>query len=193
MTTLDLEQVLKFCIKNRMTINEFFTLYMLARRDFDQSDSRSLSRQYLARCGKMDVAVIDSLVNKGYLEDMNSPGEFYPMMMMLKPLADKIFVETEMASEIWDKYPATFPLNGKGSSFLARAGGDKDEIVELYLKKINYSLVKHQFVMEQLGRYIEMVKRGELNGHKIGDWIRAEMWDTVAATNQQTTDYGRDI
>jgi hypothetical protein len=49
--------------------------------------------------------------------------------------------------------------------------------------------------MKQLEKYKILVNEGKLNGHKISDWIRMELWDSIkefetekevnAGTNEQ--------
>lgn len=167
-------------------------MFLLARNDFQMPDKKALGRQYILEVGKFNSNVVPRLIEKGFVENFNSPGEFFPDMLVLCGPAHERFIDATRASEIWSSYPATFTLNGKGSRFLARAGGDKDELIYLYLTKINHSATKHEFVMTQLKKYVELVERGEINGHKIGDWIRGEMWDTVAAIEQKGGDFGTD-
>lgn len=86
----------------------------------------------------------------------------------------------EMAEELWDKYPAAFPL-GDGAMFIARKGPDKHEVLKLYLERIGFDSEKHQFVMKQLDTYTKMVFDRKINGHRIHDWISNEMWDIVTS------------
>jgi len=86
----------------------------------------------------------------------------------------------EMAEELWDKYPAAFPL-GDGGMFIARKGPDKHEVLKLYLERIGFDSEKHQFVMKQLDTYTKMVFDRKINGHRIHDWISNEMWDIVVS------------
>jgi hypothetical protein len=84
----------------------------------------------------------------------------------------------EMAEELWNAYPAAFPLGG-GGMFIARKGTDKHEILKLYLERIDNSREKHEFVLEQLKVYVRLVLNQKINGHRIHDWISNEMWDMI--------------
>lgn len=138
---------------------------------------------------------IRNLVDRELVLNYNSPGEYLPEMFILTPEMDKVFVNHEMAEELWNTYPKTFRLSEKGSRFIARGGGDKDEILVMYLKKINFSTDKHLFVMEQLSHYISLVDSGQLNGYKLIDFIRQELWDTIHGIKSEQTQgsHGRDI
>lgn len=190
---LDGEEALRYCLKNGVTIEQFFIMYLLARNDFHLPDKQSLGKSYIHKIGMFDADAIENLVKRGFVENFNAPHEYYPEMFMLTPVSREQFLDFERAQELWEAYPVTFPLGDKGSRFIARAGGDKDELLNLYLQKINHSVSKHEFVLHQLARYQQMVIRNEVNGHKLGDWIRQEMWDTIAAIKEEGGNFGKDI
>lgn len=182
-------------MKNRITIEQFFILYLLARNDFNLPDKQSMGKAYIAQFGMFGDSVVQDLVRKGFLENFNSPGEYWPELFMLTPPAQAQFASAEMTEELWTRYPATFRLGDKGTKFIAKAGGDRDELLADYLRRINNSTPKHRFAMTQLDRYVKLVNNGEVNGHKIGDWIRQEMWDTVAeiGSQQEGGSFGKDF
>jgi hypothetical protein len=84
----------------------------------------------------------------------------------------------EMAEELWDAYPVMFPLSG-GGSFIARKGGDKIEILKMYLERIENSPEKHEFVLQQLIVFSKMVYAGKVNGVRIQEWVTNELWDSI--------------
>lgn len=170
-------------------------MYLIARNDFNLSEKRSLGKMYINEIGMFSDGAIKDLVTRGFLENFNSAGEFYPELYMLTSLSRTQFASFEMAEEMWENYPVTFRIGEKGARFIARAGGDKEELLSDYLRRINYSSPKHLHAQHQLSRYKTFVDRGELNGYKIGDWIRQEMWDTIAAygEEQKGGDFGKDI
>lgn len=193
---LEGEDVLEFCITQKVSIEQYFFMYLIARSDFHQSDKASLGRQYIKLGYVFKPEVIRDLEKRGFIDDLNSPGQYFPELYMLKEKVQRVFANYEMAEELWETYPATFRLGAGGQRFVARAGGDKDELLALYLKKINFSAKKHGFVMEQLRRYVSMVDSAEINGYKLGDFIRQELWDTVARITEEKSkggDFGRDI
>lgn len=191
----DDESVMEFCITHRLTVEQYFFLYTLARKDFHKSDKNSILRRYIKEVGKFSIDAIFTLVEKGFVDDMNSPGEAYPELFMLSAKARQLFADYDMAEDLWNAYPVTFPLYDKGTRFLARSGGDKEELCNEYLRRIKNSTSKHNFVIEQLEVYKGLVNRGELNGYKISDWIRMELWDSVKDYNKDKTEgaFGKDI
>jgi hypothetical protein len=84
----------------------------------------------------------------------------------------------EMAEELWDAYPGTFPLSD-GGMFIARKGPDKHEVLSTYLQRINHDKEKHEYVLQQLKVYVKLVLERKINGHRIYDWISNEMWDII--------------
>jgi len=115
------------------------------------------------------------------------------MYMIPDSIANNLFLTEDRAEELWNTYPVTFPIYSKDAKFLARTGGAKDEILDLYRKKVK-SVKKHKYVLEQLKAYVYMVNNNEIHGMKIVDFIRQEIWDSVADMQQEKgkTDFGRD-
>lgn len=188
------EEIIQFCIRHRITVEQYFFMWLIVRKDWTLPTRRSLAKQYLQAVGPFDEDVIQDLVDRGFLEDFNPSGESKPEMYMVRDDKMESFYADESAGEqLWNAYPATFPLSN-GGSFIARAGGDKDELILTYLKKIRNNPNRHAFVMKQLERYKEKVKKGETNGHKISDWIATEMWNTIAEMDEnKTVKFGKDI
>ena len=193
---LEGEDVLKICIQHRITIEQYFVLYLISRRDFHKADNQSLGKQYLLTFGMFKPDIVGDLIERGFIDDFNSPGQFYPEMYVLKDEMNRIFAYEDMADEFYEAYPPTFKLGDKGSRFIARAGGDKDEMLQLYLKKINFSVKKHEQVLKVIPYYVQMVDNGEINGYKLIDFIKQELWDVIidmAKEQKKGVDYGRDI
>lgn len=188
------EEVIGFCLRYRITVSQYYLLYLVARKDFHKTYEESLAKRYLKEIQKFEHADMLDLVDKEFLENMNSPGESLPELFMLKEHAFKLFIDEDMGEDLWEKYPPTFPLSG-GQSFLARAGGDKNEILADYRRRIDYSAPKHFHVMKKLGIYIGLVKAGKLNGHKISDWIKMQVWESIEDLEKETEGggFGTDI
>lgn len=188
------EDVIAFCIRYKIKVTQYYFMYLLARKDFYKTYKDSLGKQYLTEIEQFTHEDMLDLVEKGFIEDMNSPGETLPELFMLKEEALRLFVDEDLAEELWNKYPPTLRLSG-GARFVARAGGSKEEVLALYRNKIDYRRDKHDFVMEQLDKYIQYVDAGKINGHKISDWIKMEVWDTIAemVELERTESFGEDI
>ncbi len=188
------EEIISFCIRHRITVQQYFFMWLLVKKDWVLPMRKSLAKQYLQVCGEFDMEDIEDLVERGFIEDFNPPGESKPEMYMVRDDKMESFFADESAGEqLWNAYPATFPLSN-GGSFIARAGGDKDDLIQIYLKKIKNNPNRHAFVMKQLERYKEKVKKGETNGHKISDWIATEMWNAVSEMEEtKQAKFGKDI
>jgi hypothetical protein len=181
------ETILRYCIDNHITVAQYFFLYLVARRDYHLPVAESLLKQYVEVVQVFDAKDVGVLERAGFLIDLNNPGHYYPEMFALADKAKDLFVSYSMAEELWEHYPVTFPLYDKGSVFLSRTGGDKEDLMDEYMRRIDYNAEIHRFVLEQLEIYKDLVRRGKMNGYKISDWIRMELWKEVAAYIRQGT------
>lgn len=160
--------ILERCEKNKLTISEYFTLYTVSQ-------------------GKKPLMLEDlkSLHEKGFVN-------YYDIMNFeLTEKGEDIF-KVSFGEELWNRYPAIFPMGG-GKSFLARTGGDKMVLCELYHSRINNSEEIHNEVLKQLDRYIKMVNSGKIHGNKIITWIVESMWEQIAEIPEDDGDFKTDI
>ena len=135
-----------------------------------------------------------TLMKEGYLDDFNTGSNSYPEYYMLTPSAERIFATTNQGEEMWDAYPAFFPMHGKGTNFAGRSGGDKNHVISEYLKRIGNSTKKHKFVMKQITHFKNLVDRGITHGLKISDFVKTEFWDSVVEFPDETSDgLGRNL
>ena len=188
----DDESVIRFCIDNKITVRQYFFLYLILQKDF--SKESSLARKYVNLVEPFPQEEVEDLVEKGFLEDFNSPAQMLPEMYMIPDsIANSLFLTEDKAEELWNTYPVTFPIYSKDAKFLARTGGAKDDILDLYRKKVK-SLKKHNYVLEQLKDYVLMVNNNEIHGMKIIDFIRQEIWDSVRDMKKEkgNTDFSTD-
>ena len=82
----------------------------------------------------------------------------------------------------------------RGTNFIARAGADKNHVISEYLTRIGRSSKKHKFVMEQLSKYKSLIKRRLINGYKISDFVKMELWDVIASLDAGSdAEFGRDL
>lgn len=171
-------------------------MWLLLRKDWNKPYGESLARQYL-KVTKFTMEDMADLEERGYVVNMNTPPSTLPELYLVNEnIANEIFAGEDAGEELWRAYPATFPLSN-GSSFVARGGGDKDELIAEYLRRINNSPSKHSFVMKQVSRYKELVAQGKINGHKLSDFISMELWETIAEIGRELkvkkTGFGRDL
>lgn len=180
------DEVIEFCIANGVNIRQYFIMYLLSRKDFERKDS--YLRRYIHTVEDFPLQDVKDLEEKGFIEDFNNPGETYPAAFMLTPKANEVFVTDDIAQELWDKYPTTFPLSS-GGNFMARVG-DRDELMGLYLKKIKNSRKQHDRVMLLLDCYIELVDQGKINGTKLSNFITHHIWEVVEDIKQKEDENG---
>lgn len=181
----DDKEVILTCIKQRVSVEQYFLMWLIRRRDFYLPEDKSLLKQYVKLVRQFKIEDVQDLVEKEFLDDFNSPGESIPDLYMLKPKSDIFFTNEDSGEELFEEYPVTFPLYDKGAHFLARTGGDKKDLIDEYEKRIKYNRKKHEFVIKQLKAYKVLVKEGKINGYKIADWIRQELWDSIAIFQKQ--------
>lgn len=190
------KEVIEFCIRHRIKVEQYFFMWLLLRKDWNKPYGESLARQYL-KVTKFTMEDMADLEERGYVVNMNTPPSTLPELYLVNEnIANEIFAGEDAGEELWRAYPATFPLSN-GSSFVARGGGDKDELIAEYLRRINNSPSKHSFVMKQVSRYKELVAQGKINGHKLSDFISMELWETIAEIGRELkvkkTGFGRDL
>lgn len=188
---MSIDEMTKICFMHDLDIEQVLLLYMLAEKNYDES---SLLFKYVDQFGKFSQNKIGNLIKEGFLDDFNSPGKTLPEMYVLTDKATRIFATEDMGEELWNSYPATFPIADRGTNFIARAGADKNHVISEYLTRIGRSAKKHRFVMEQLKKYTALIERRLINGYKISDFVKMEIWDVIASLDQEPdVSFGRDL
>jgi hypothetical protein len=99
-------------------------------------------------------------------------------MFVITDKGDELFATYIMGKEFWDAFPKMLPISG-GGKFVSRAGIEEEELIELYLKKIEYDPVKHFDAMRRMMIWTHRVNRGEINGCKVGDFVRQKIWEVI--------------
>jgi hypothetical protein len=182
------EQVLDWCIENGVTVEQYLFMYFLIENAFHKPFHESYARRYVKKFGLFKAEIVQDLVERGYVEDFNTPGKNLPEFYKVRDEVVTMMKATDdQAEELWQLFPATFDLPN-GASFVARRGGvlgDKDNAKKVYLSKIGRSKKKHKFVLEMCRKYIKMVAAGKTNSMKLGDWIADEMWDTISKVKEE--------
>lgn len=163
---------IKFCLRFDLTYEEYFAYHLVLRRDLNACN------EWIKQKGDFSKDVFKSLRNKGLIIITSSnPTSISSVQSSLLSEVVKEDANT-MAEELWNQYPAAFPLSD-GAMFIARKGPDKQEVLKLYLERIDCNPEKHKYVLEQLNKYIKLVFDRKINGHRIHDWISNEMWDII--------------
>lgn len=170
-------QILEFCKTHKVTIRQYFIVYTTSRRWKGFSTDAKLFNE---REPWLESEITD-LVKRGILISSDNSNH-YLSLSVNSEFSFENLNNTEWGEELWQSYPATFPLGG-GGSFIARTtkGQTKDTIIKNYLTHIGNNEQKHKFVMSQLPKYVKLVLASKINGHTIVDFIGNELWDTVAS------------
>lgn len=190
------KEIIEFCIKYEIKVEQYFFMWLLLRKDWSKPYGSSLARQYL-KVTKFKMEDMVDLEDRGFIVNMNTPPNTLPeLYIVTEGIASKIYAGEDAGEELWKTYPATFPLSN-GSNFVARGGGDKDDLIAEYLRRIKNSPSKHHFVMKQIPKYKELVTEGKINGHKLSDFIGMELWETIAEIGKEDEKkgggFGRDL
>ena len=188
---MTLNRLINLGIKYELDIKEILLLYLLNQKDFTPN---SLLVKYINKFGFFSQKMLKDLEKKKFIENFNSPGEYLPEMYVLRDRARLMFANEELGEEFWNSYPAVFSLNNKHTNFIARAGAEKEYVISEYLRRIDYSVDKHKEVLKQVAKYKSLVQRGLINGYKIVDFVKSEIWGVVAEiedNNDKT--FGRDL
>lgn len=176
------KQIIEFCARHKITVTQYFILHLTKRR-WEGYRQEFLDYHKLYPFTQEDIR---DLLSKKMILTSSSEDDIHPeTIRMAESFGEDTFVNTTMGEELWDAYPATFPLSG-GGKFIARTGMDKQKFVTLYCDKIGRSQEKHDFVMRTLKTYIKLVMTGKINGHKITDWVQAEVWDVIASMEPES-------
>jgi hypothetical protein len=202
---MDLDNAIEICISKGLKIEQFLLMYFLKKRKdrkYGGNDAKDPMYQYIrVRIQKHGpnaipffIEDIEEIEEMGYVENFNRPnGPVLPDMFILTPKSASIFATEDMGRQLWDNYPGLIKLKDKGTSFIAKAGEDPEVLISKYLDKIGHSTDKHKFVMEQLDKYKKLLETGKVNGYKISDFVRYEIWNTIAEIEIGDEQFGRDL
>ena len=183
---------LRKCVKNNLSIEQLLFLNMIRLKDF--VDPKSWANQYLNKVGRFSKEkVLDPMVERGFLMNLNQPGEFYPEFYVVTDNGEAMFATYAMGEELWEAFPKTLPISG-GGRFVSRAGIEKDELIELYLRQIEHDPKTHFDAMRRMMIYARKVNRGEINGCKIGDFVKQKLWEIIEPNELEgSSKFGKDL
>lgn len=172
------DSIIKTCIVNGITVQQYFFLYLLYKNDHCKEENASLFKQYVKKFGPIiPYEMLTDLIDKGFIEDFNSDHRNIKpeLFMILDEIKHKLFAVPEVEGEdFYNTYPAYFPIGDSGKMFMARSGAPKDIVISFYMDRITKTT--HPFVMKQLKKFIKLVEEGTLPGRKIMDFIGEELW-----------------
>jgi hypothetical protein len=170
---MEKNDIIGFCLKYELTKDEFFAYEIICRKNSEACDN------WIKINGEINKEILLSLYNKGLIivSSISNPS-YLSSIISGKAKSEQLDDLESISHELWNSYPAALPL-GDGGMFIARKGPDKQEVLKLYLERINFNPEKHKFVLEQLKKYVKLVHDRKINGHRIHDWISNEMWDII--------------
>lgn len=195
----NLDKLTRIYEKFNITPNQFFVLYAVYKKDWDNlyryvnNVSNKMNEEGKKITGFNVEEELFPLVEKGYLDNIFNKGHSFEVIdLMVTPhFADAIFIDTEQAGqELYDSFPQWINVNG--GKQVAKKGGDingvyfgKDQMLELYAKKIGNDRELHS-------KIIEATERGKEQGlinFTLRSYIYDEMWTSYMDLEDKTTKF----
>lgn len=176
----DAEGLVKFCAEKKITTEQFLLCYLSHKNKFP------LLYKYVNEVRRIPDALIADLEKRGYIINMNKPGETYP---------DNFIVTDEMiagideltggeSDELFEAFPTRVFLPS-GESFLSR-NLSREDTEQLYKSLLLRTKTEHKTVMNAL----EEQKRFGTVGMGMRKWLETEQW---TRDDNQTLDVTYDI
>lgn len=172
---IEIEEYTKYLVKHRITPNQFLFLYLRKTLNTD------ILEYYMEGVKAWTRAELQDLVNRGFMDDVNSPGEEYAHAYFVTPkFLGEMFIEFEEAGDqLWNEYPPFFYLSD-GKRVPARSC-DKEEFEKTYGKRIKHNRKKHERIME-LVRKLKKENRIDMGIEK---FVASEQWSVHWENNEQ--------
>ena len=176
----DADELVKFCSKRKITTEQFLLCYLSHKNKFPTL------YKYVNEVRPIPDALINDLEKKGFIINMNKPGETFP---------DNFIVTDEMmegidnlvggeSDDFFDKFPTRVYLPS-GESFLSR-NLSREDTERTYKSLLFRCKVSHQKVMEALS---EQITFGTV-GMGMRKWLETEQW---SRDDNQNLDVTHDI
>lgn len=195
------ENVIEFCINHKISFTQFAFCYFLLKKDFSRPFHESQSKRYVNKFGMFEDREVKDLIDRGFVLDLNSPGDNRPEFYVVEDkFIQALYSDENQGEQLWRRYPHSFHVEGKDESFTfgarhASVYQTKESLIDAYLKKIKRSKKKHDFVMNMLDEYVNLVRKNKINSMKLGDWVANEVWDIVndLKSKDKEVTFGKDI
>ena len=104
---MTLNQILRISKKENLCIVEILLLYLLSHNDFTKNSPLS---QYMDTCGTFSMETLKKLTREKYLDNFNSPNEYYPEMYSLTEKSKTMFADVTIGEEFWKAYEIFYRL-----------------------------------------------------------------------------------
>lgn len=162
----DREGFVRLLIKHGITVEQYFYLELLYHNDIKSM------KLYVNDTHPYDKGMASYLVDLGYIEDLNDPGECRANRFMIKSkIATKLFGKRhDKAIEFWTLYPSHIWIGSSGQRASTKSV-DKQAFLAMYEDRIAKQPELHDIIIESLRYNIGMgVQMG------IDKWFRSEQW-----------------
>lgn len=164
------KELVEFLAKHRLTSDQLLFMFLI------YSEEYSLLYQYCEQVKGLHPEEVQDLVRRGYLVNMNDKANQYwaDSFIVTEKFTSEIYKHAEDAAlEFWNTYPSPLYIEGRAYS---TKGVDKEEFIELYMKKIGFSKRLHKRVMDTLAYAI---REGTAN-MRIDKWFKGKPWEEFA-------------
>ncbi len=191
----DTKLIVEFCCTHKLSINEFFILYLTYRESIasgpKKNEEYKLLYKYITEVEGLSTNKerIKSLEKRGFCVDKNveSAKDYWPDQIELKPkFYNNLFKFLGGASEeIWEAFPPMINMDGK--TFAARTISP-EEFEPLYNKAIKNDPQTHKKVLEALIK--QKTEGNVMCGLK--KWIECRYWE-LETTNTKISSFSQSI
>lgn len=161
----DAEGLIEFCSKHKVTTEQFLLCYLVHTRKL------ALIYKYVNEVRMFPEVLVQDLVDRNILMDMNKTKEFYPDLYVLQDsMADHLVIFLgEEADELFDTFPHV--IESQSMNFAAR-NISPEELARMYPAKLKRSKSTHQQVIQALR---EQIDNGTV-GMGLRKWVETEQW-----------------
>jgi len=192
----DTKIIVEFCCTHKLSINEFFILYLTYMESISTGDKRTrecaLLYKYITEVEGLSTNKerIKSLEARGFCVDKNveSAARYFPDQVELKPkFYNNLFKILGGASdEVWEAFPPVISME-TGSNFPARTISP-EEFEPIYNKAIKNDPLTHKKVLDALEK---QKKEGNVMcGLK--KWVECRYWE-LETTNKKISSFSEGV
>lgn len=175
-----------------LTPNQMYLCIMLMLKGRERKDTISA---YIEKYGYFTKSDLDNIVDKGYVEDLNSPNvsqtitledgkttvvkkaSIVELYMVTPKFKEGIYIDDEdAAKEAWGAYPKAFNIDGVPTPAL---NIEYDIFVQEYGKIIQGNGILHKEIVECFTKYKKLVRDKRMGGMGLKKAIATKLWETI--------------
>lgn len=165
---LDIKQFTKKLVEFKMTPNQLYFCFLLHNNRFAEL------YEYVENVGKFDLKELESLLDRGYIVNINENKKFSADAFETTEKFTKKFLakDFELAKEFFEKYPSFGSIDGKPITLKSVS---PDVVYDLY----NSITGKQREIHDRIMRSLEVGKKMGVVNMKIDKWLRTEQWKHI--------------